>query len=1372
MCERSGKHQLLRKCPQIAKLRYLKCNSIDYFHPLMLLPTRHAQPMKKNILLILFFFVASQIYAQSPTCNLQAIQTAMAAQGYQQLNVAGQPCFLYFYNSNATNNWATAQQQAQAVGGNLVSINDATENAAIQAAAQAAGLTGSVWLGFTDQATEGTWLWADGSTSTYTNWAPGEPSNNGGLPCNADEDAAVFHLATGLWNDSALNNTCPGAAPLASIIKINLCPNIAALGASACSGQTVTLNATTTGGSAPYTIAWFSPPSQTPIAMGASYTPTVTGNAIYVAGVQDVYQCTDTAQVLVSLSNCTPTPQGCDITGIRNALTGAGYIELNVPSQPCSMYFIYPQQGSSSAAQAAAQQFGANTVSFQTAQENADVLAALYNTAYTPANYSIWIGLSDAAQEGTFVWLDGAPVAYTNWAPNEPNNQTPNCCTVPIFGCQSDPICSTGEDCVQMYGGGTWNDLDCASTNAISVIEVSLCPQITATNDTLVCENSSLILSASTILGSTPYTYAWTPGNLTGNSVTVTPSAPTTYTVRSTDRWGCYQDETINVATQQCSGPVSTCDILAIRNAFTAAGYTELQGVVGQDCSMYFINNSSQSSITAQQAAQQLGANLVVFNDAAENTAVVAALNANGIISSVDAVWIGYTDVAQEGTYLTLDGTPLIFSNWASGEPNNNGQGASCCSVPSWLGGCSGTLQCSQGEDCVQIYTSGQWNDLPCDRQSKSVIEVNLCPVITTSPDATICTGQSTTLTASTLLGSTPYNYTWTSGGATSSSTSVAPTSTTLYTVSVTDRWNCQDTASVTVTINGGTAQTFTIAPTPICDGTPGTVTYTGSSPAGATYTWNFDGATVVSGSGQGPYTLTWSSVGTKNITLDVVDNGCTSPQTTQSVNIGNTPVADAGADVTICSGGTIQIGGTATNPNHIYQWFPSTNLSSDVILNPNFSLTNTTSTPIVLQYVLGVLENGCADTDTMTVTVNPPAPTTISASSPLSFCDGGSVDLIADSVFASYVWSNQTLSNTLNVTQSGSFFMAGVAADGCQFVSNTLIVTVHQNPTLSLVNATNESCFGFGDGDITITANGGTPTYNYAWGTTPPQNAVTATTLSAGSYPVTATDANQCTVSATYSITSPAEVAINLDSLTNASCFEFTDGQITISSTGGVAPVSFSWSNGVTTRFNNTLSAGNYSITVSDANNCTSSASYVVTEPAEIIIPLLGFDSIPFNTETQINLNVQPSSGTYTYAWAPPNYLSCTNCGNPTFSAIQTINYFVTVTDAFNCTATANISMNVLADKQVFFPNAFTPNNNDFVNDVFGVFTNGLKYYSLEVYNRIGEKVFLSYNETRGWDGTYKGEPSPPGVYTYVAVLTFLDGENRKYKGTVTLLR
>jgi hypothetical protein len=152
------------------------------------------------------------------------------AQGYQQLNVAGQPCFLYFYNSNTTTNWATAQQQAQAVGGNLVSINDATENAAIQTAAQAAGLTGGVWIGLTDQVTEGTWIWADGSSSTFTNWNPGEPSNSGGFPCYTDEDGAILQLGSGLWNDLALNNSCPGAAAFASIIKINLCPKCYSFG--------------------------------------------------------------------------------------------------------------------------------------------------------------------------------------------------------------------------------------------------------------------------------------------------------------------------------------------------------------------------------------------------------------------------------------------------------------------------------------------------------------------------------------------------------------------------------------------------------------------------------------------------------------------------------------------------------------------------------------------------------------------------------------------------------------------------------------------------------------------------------------------------------------------------------------------------------------------------------------------------------------------------------------------------------------------------------------------------------------------------------------------------------------------------------------
>ncbi len=114
---------------------------------------------------------------------------------------------------------------------------------------------------------------------------------------------------------------------------------------------------------------------------------------------------------------------------------------------------------------------------------------------------------------------------------------------------------------------------------------------------------------------------------------------------------------------------------------------------------------------------------------------------------------------------------------------------------------------------------------------------------------------------------------------------------------------------------------------------------------------------------------------------------------------------------------------------------------------------------------------------------------------------------------------------------------------------------------------------------------------------------------------------------------------------------------------------------------------------------------------------------------------------------------------------------YTVTVTDAYGCSVTERITVNVIADKPVFIPNVLLPNGADGRNRVFTLYAEGMNYYQMQVFNRIGEKVFDSNNSTVGWDGMYKGKLTPPGVYSYVAIVTFLDGENRKYIGTVTVV-
>ncbi|MFM7758238.1 MAG: lectin-like protein, partial [Crocinitomicaceae bacterium] len=124
--------------------------------------------MMRNIILLIaiILFQANASNAQVSTCNIAQINTAMASAGFQPLNVPGYPCALYYYNPNTTNNWNTAQSQAAAVGATLLTVCDLAENNAVWNAAVAAGVTGGLWIGYSDQTTEGAWTWTDGSTCT------------------------------------------------------------------------------------------------------------------------------------------------------------------------------------------------------------------------------------------------------------------------------------------------------------------------------------------------------------------------------------------------------------------------------------------------------------------------------------------------------------------------------------------------------------------------------------------------------------------------------------------------------------------------------------------------------------------------------------------------------------------------------------------------------------------------------------------------------------------------------------------------------------------------------------------------------------------------------------------------------------------------------------------------------------------------------------------------------------------------------------------------------------------------------------------------------------------------------------------------------
>jgi gliding motility-associated-like protein len=228
--------------------------------------------------------------------------------------------------------------------------------------------------------------------------------------------------------------------------------------------------------------------------------------------------------------------------------------------------------------------------------------------------------------------------------------------------------------------------------------------------------------------------------------------------------FGCYDSDLYN------------CDFDAIRLAFNNAGCTEIPSCAN-DCSAYFLNPTSLSGTDAQAFAQTLGANLISIQSAAENQCIIEALNNMG---QTGVIWIGLTDEGSEGTFYWYDQSPITYTNWAPGEPNNAGG----------------------NENYVQIYPDGLWNDLAFGGTAVSVIEVNLCPVINAGTDVTICQGASATLNASsTLYGSSPYTYNW-NDGTSGQTLTVSPNDTTTYTITTTDRYSCTTSDDVTVLVS------------------------------------------------------------------------------------------------------------------------------------------------------------------------------------------------------------------------------------------------------------------------------------------------------------------------------------------------------------------------------------------------------------------------------------------------------------------------------------------------------------------------------------------------------------------------------------------
>ncbi|TAL62603.1 MAG: T9SS type B sorting domain-containing protein [Bacteroidetes bacterium] len=531
------------------------------------------------------------------------------------------------------------------------------------------------------------------------------------------------------------------------------------------------------------------------------------------------------------------------------------------------------------------------------------------------------------------------------------------------------------------------------------------------------------------------------------------------------------------------------------------------------------------------------------------------------------------------------------------------------------------------------------------------------------------------------------------------------------------------------------------------CTGTGTASPSGGTSPF--TYSWNTSPV-------QNTQTATGLCAGNYNVTVtDAVGSTGTAPVTiTQPAAITTsttvTPVncgSNNGSATVTASGGT---------PGYTYSW--------------NTSPVQTTQTATGLgagTYTATITDvNGCTKTQTITITNSNGPNATMSQTNILcnGQCTGSAIATVTGGTLPyTYLWtSGQTTSSASNLC-TGSYTLTVTDAGGCT-TPQTVTITQPATALSTTTTSTAASC-GNNIGSATVNVSGGTGSFTYAWNPSG-QTTSTATGLSAGNYTTTVTDANGCSTTQTVSVTSGSTLTLNTSS-TATGC-TVNNGTATANPSGGTAPYTYLWSNNSTTQQISNLSAGNYSVTVTDVNGCTQTAATNVTStggPSAVV------------TATAINLSLGGSSqlsatGGGTYSWSLASGLSCTNCQNPVASPNQTTTYCVFVTDANNCTDSACIKITVdVPCGNLFIPNAFSPNS-DYENDIFYVRGNCITELTLIIYNRWGEKVFETANPTEGWDGYYKGKMEDTAVFAYYMKATLITGEEIIKKGNISLLR
>ena len=613
-----------------------------------------------------------------------------------------------------------------------------------------------------------------------------------------------------------------------------------------------------------------------------------------------------------------------------------------------------------------------------------------------------------------------------------------------------------------------------------------------------------------------------------------------------------------------------------------------------------------------------------------------------------------------------------------------------------------------------------------------------------------LCYGDSTgSAWVSASGGTGPYVVLWSANNATNDTLTGIPSGT--YSVTVTDSVGCSATRIITVQQPQSPLSITTLSQPALCFGT------------------NSGTAAVIVQGGTGPYSIIWSDTlgsTTTSITqlysgwyiVDVTDlNGCSildsvfvgQPSSSLSIQSGTTSVGCFGSAT-----GSAWVSANGGTAPYTYLW-PHNGTTNDSITNLSAGT-----------YLIQVQDaNQCSET--LSISITQAAPLTSITSQQHILCKGdstGSITVSPQGGWSPYriVWNTGDTNMVINNLYAGMYSAVITDSLGCSD-SIFIQITEPQSPLNSIGLSTDATCSGSIDGSIQVIASGGVGPYSYSLNSQTPITQGIFTSLSAGTYICTITDANGCTITDTFQINEPNPISF-ISAVDPVTCSGNSDGAIDLTISGGTNSYNVIWSNGATGPKLSGISGGWYQFSINDGNGCGLTDSIFVAEPDVLLLTLSVLHPECSNSFNGSITGIA-TGGSGSYSFTMNN-----NSSNGIEPNLGIGTYNVSVVDANGCSESSTIQLSAQRTPCVEIPNWFSPNGNG-TNDSWEI--PGFEYgnYTLYVVNVWGQKIYETSSDNYvPWDGTFNGEPLPNGDYYYVISST--DETEPTFAGYVTILR